>query len=248
MFEGLKNTINQIRNPSPSVKEAVNLGKGIFSLVGNPQQTREVAQAVHPSAYQTIAEPVPQSYSNPVVNQFALPLEQVEKNLLQEAKINARKICAELRKRGVKMRILFTLMVKDLEEEQKLLDFEKLHDIDGIDDITELPEDIREALTNKMKLEKFNQLTSSIEDDLLELLQDTLFQKYRLEYLAGKHEMLSESQIIEMYTTIMFTPIYELGADILVEKTLQFKQPMIALGKQLLDKFMPKKEASSLHL
>lgn len=240
MFDGIKTQINTFRNPS--VQQAVSaVGNGLFSLVGSPKQTHEVAEK---SPYQQQAqrtEPSPQpSYSMPPVANFSAPIEQVEKNLHQEAKINARKICAELRKRGVTMRVLFTLIVKDLEQEQKLVEFEKLNDIELIDDLTDLPEDIRLALSNKIKLEKFTQLTTNLENDLLELLEDTLFQKYRLEYMAGKHEMLSELDIIEMYTSIMMTPLYELGADILVEKALVYKKPVMQYGQQLLHKFLDK--------
>lgn len=237
MFESLRSKISPFRNSD--VQEAVStVGKGLFSaVVGQPAQTREVAQ---PYPYQEQQQQaVPPSYT-PQVATFAAPIEQVEKNLKQEAKIKARKICAELRRRGVKMRMLFTLIVKDLDEEQKLNDYEKFNDIDGIEDLSELPEDIRVALGNKIKLETFTKLTSNIESDLLELLEDTLFQKYRLEYMSGKHEMLSEIEIMEMYTTIMYTPIYELGADMLVEKALQYKKPAVEYGKQLLDKFMKK--------
>jgi hypothetical protein len=133
------------------------------------------------------------------------------------------------------------MVVKDLDEEKKLEDYEKENDIDEIDEISDLPDEIRVALQNKMKLKEFTKLTTNIEEDLLELLEDTLFQKYRLEYMAGKHQMISEMDIISMYTTIMTTPIYELGADMLVDKALKYKKPAMEYGKQLLEKFTNKK-------
>jgi hypothetical protein len=208
-------------------------------LAGTPQQTSEIPQQSYP--YQ---EPTTVNYQQATiapVATFAAPIEQVEKNLRQEAKINARRICSVLRQKGVTMRVLFTMVVKDLDEEKKLEDYEKENDLDEIDEITDLPDEIRVALQNKMKLKEFTKLTTNIEEDLLELLEDTLFQKYRLEYMAGKHQMISEMDIISMYTTIMTTPIYELGADMLVDKALKYKKPAMEYGKQLLEKFTNKK-------
>ena len=215
-------------------------GPGLFGLAGTPQQTSEIPQQSYPYQETTTVN-YQQATIAPVQANFAAPIEQVEKNLRQEAKINARRICSVLRQKGVTMRVLFTMVVKDLDEEKKLEEYEKENDLDEIDEITDLPDEIRVALQNKMKLKEFTKLTTNIEEDLLELLEDTLFQKYRLEYMAGKHQMISEMDIISMYTTIMTTPIYELGADMLVDKALKYKKPAMEYGKQLLEKFTNKK-------
>ena len=246
MFDNLKKTFNMGKSVLDSTQQFaqnvnnITQGPGLFGLAGTPQQTSEIPQQSYP--YQ---EPTTVNYQQatiaPVQATFAAPIEQVEKNLRQEAKINARRICSVLRQKGVTMRVLFTMVVKDLDEEKKLEDYEKENDLDEIDEITDLPEEIRVALQNKMKLKEFTKLTTNIEEDLLELLEDTLFQKYRLEYMAGKHQMISEMDIISMYTTIMTTPIYELGADMLVDKALKYKKPALEYGKQLLEKFTNKK-------
>jgi hypothetical protein len=212
----------------------------LFGLAGTPQQTSEIPQQSYPYQETTTVN-YQQATIAPVQANFAAPIEQVEKNLRQEAKINARRICSVLRQKGVTMRVLFTMVVKDLDEEKKLEDYEKENDIDEIDEMEDLPDEIRVALQNQMKLKEFTKLTTNIEEDLLELLEDTLFQKYRLEYMAGKHQMISEMDIISMYTTIMTTPIYELGADMLVDKALKYKKPAMEYGKQLLEKFTNKK-------
>ncbi|MFY7826517.1 MAG: hypothetical protein ACOVQ4_05290 [Flectobacillus sp.] len=244
MFENLKKTFNMGKSVLDSTQQFaqnvnnITQGPGLFGLAGTPQQTNEIAQQNYP--YQEQAS-YPQATIAPVQATFAAPIEQVEKNLRQEAKINARRICSVLRQKGVTMRVLFTMVVKDLDEEKKLEDYEKENDLEEIDEITDLPDEIRVALQNKMKLKEFTKLTTNIEEDLLELLEDTLFQKYRLEYMAGKHQMISEMEIISMYTTIMTTPIYELGADMLVDKALKYKKPALEYGKQLLEKFTNKK-------
>jgi hypothetical protein len=52
---------------------------------------------------------------------------------------------------------------------KSLEDYEKENDIDEIDEISDLPDEIRVALQNKMKLKEFTKLTTNIEEDLLEL-------------------------------------------------------------------------------
>ena len=246
MFENLKNTFNKGKSAIESTQQfaqninAIAQGPGLFGLAGTPQQTSEISQESYPYQQQPSVN-YPQATIAPVQATFAAPIEQVEKNLRQEAKINARRICSVLRQKGVTMRVLFTMVVKDLDEEKKLEDYEKENDIDEIGEMSDLPDEIRVALQNKMKLTEFTKLTTNIEEDLLELLEDTLFQKYRLEYMAGKHQMISEIDIISMYTTIMTTPIYELGADMLVDKALKYKKPAMEYGKQLLEKFTNKK-------
>lgn len=244
MFENLKKTFNMGKSAVESTQQfaqnvnTIAQGPGLFGLAGTPQQTSEIAQQNYPYQDQPSVN-YPQAA--PVQAMFAAPIEQVEKNLRQEAKINARRICSVLRQKGVTMRVLFTMVVKDLDEEKKLEEYEKENDLGEIEEMSDLPEEIRVALANKMKLQEFTQLTTNIEGDLLELLEDTLFQKYRLEYMAGKHQMISEIDIISMYTTIMTTPIYELGADMLVDKALKYKKPALEYGKQLLEKFTNKK-------
>jgi hypothetical protein len=116
-------------------------------LAGTPQQTSEIPQQSYPYQESTTTN-YQQATIAPVQATFS-SIEQVEKNLRQEAKINARRICSVLRQKGVTMRVLFTMVVKDLDEEKKLEDYEKENDLDEIDEITDLPDEIRSCFAKQ---------------------------------------------------------------------------------------------------